>query len=83
MVLDAAGLSSQSRTRVRTTEDRTREAWQPWLQLRQNAIVGVWHEQFQILKFTRDHLCLPRLVFFGKIRDGYSMEPDPIFLVKG
>jgi len=30
MVLDAAGLSSQSRTRVRTAEDRTREAWQPW-----------------------------------------------------
>ncbi len=30
MVLDAAGLSSQSRTRVRTVEDRTREAWQPW-----------------------------------------------------
>ena len=30
MVLDAAGLSPQSRTRVRTVEDRTREAWQPW-----------------------------------------------------
>ena len=30
MVLDAAGLSSQSRTRVRTAEERTREAWQPW-----------------------------------------------------
>jgi hypothetical protein len=30
MVLDAAGLSSQSRTRVRTAEDRNREAWQPW-----------------------------------------------------
>src|SRR5260370_22051740 len=30
MVLDAAGLSSQSRTIVRTGEDRTREAWQPW-----------------------------------------------------
>src|SRR6267378_6787465 len=30
MVLDAAGLSSQSRTRVRTAEGRTREAWQPW-----------------------------------------------------
>ena len=30
MVLEAAGLSSQSRTGVRTAEDRTREAWQPW-----------------------------------------------------
>ena len=30
MVLGAAGLSSQPRTRVRTAEDRTREAWQPW-----------------------------------------------------
>ncbi len=30
MVLDAAGLSSQSGTRVRTAEDRNREAWQPW-----------------------------------------------------
>jgi len=30
MVLDPAGLSSQWRTRVRTAEDRTREAWQPW-----------------------------------------------------
>jgi hypothetical protein len=30
MVLDAAGLSSQSRTRVRSGEDRNREAWQPW-----------------------------------------------------
>jgi hypothetical protein len=27
MVLDAAGLSSQSRPRVRTAEDRNREAW--------------------------------------------------------
>jgi hypothetical protein len=30
MVLDAAGLSSQSRTGVRTAEERTREEWQPW-----------------------------------------------------
>jgi hypothetical protein len=30
MVLDAAGLSSQLWTRVRTAEDRNREAWQPW-----------------------------------------------------
>jgi hypothetical protein len=29
MVLDAAGLSSHSRTRVWTAEDRTREAWRP------------------------------------------------------
>ncbi len=30
MVLDAAGVSSQSRTRVRTAEDRNLEAGQPW-----------------------------------------------------
>jgi hypothetical protein len=30
MVLVAAGSSSQLRTRVRTAEDRNREAWQPW-----------------------------------------------------
>ena len=30
MVLDAAGLSSQSGTRVRTAEDRNREAWKQW-----------------------------------------------------
>ena len=34
MVLDAAGLSSQPRTRVRTAEAGTREAWQPWRGLR-------------------------------------------------
>jgi hypothetical protein len=30
MLLVAAGSSSQLRTRVRTAEDRNREAWQPW-----------------------------------------------------
>jgi hypothetical protein len=42
MVLDAAGLSLQSRTRVRTAEDRTREAWQPW---RGRAFLAAWHGQ--------------------------------------
>lgn len=42
MVLDAAGLSSQSRTRVRTAEDRNREAWQPW---RGRAFLAAWQGQ--------------------------------------
>jgi hypothetical protein len=41
MVLDAPGLSSQSRTRLRTAENRTRKAWQ-------HGAAG-WHICFDVL----------------------------------
>jgi hypothetical protein len=60
MVLAAAGSSSQSRTRVRTAEDRTREAWQPRRRVRISPAKFDWtrqqHERAAALGQAREQI---------------------------
>ena len=52
------------------------------LQFGENAIVWIWHQQFQEFELSGSHVGQSVYVLFREVCDGNTMEPDSVSSVK-